>query len=117
MTAMTMPATAPEETPDAGATLEATAVAEEVAITDATPPIVDTLEVARGLVDVDSTNPVARTNVVFAVSVLIRDVVPAFVLVLVATKSVSQINSLVTRKGKYEQQKIYLPETDLMARR
>ena len=88
---MTMPATAPEETPDAGATLEATAVAEEVAITDATPPIVDTLAVARGIVEVvDSTNPVARTNVVFAVSVLIRDVVPAFVLVLVATKSVSR---------------------------
>ena len=87
---MTIPATAPDETLDAGATLEATAVAEEVAITDATPPTVDTLAVARGIVEVDSTNPVAPTNVVFEVSVLIRDVVPAFVLVLVATKSVSQ---------------------------
>ena len=47
MTAMTIPATAPEETPEEGATLEATAVVEEVAITDAMLAAVDVLAVAE----------------------------------------------------------------------
>ena len=77
ITAMTIPATASDETPEAAGTLEAVAEAEEPGKSSADVLLAD----ANGeAVDVNST-PVARANVVFNVTELLGDVVPAFVLV------------------------------------
>lgn len=115
MTAMTMPATAPEETPEAAGTLEAVAEAEEPgkAIAEAAPAEVLLAEVDEETVEVDC-SPVARANVAFDVTELLRDVVPAFVLVAVMV-CVSQISALED-KETYEQRKKNLPWIDLRVR-
>lgn len=93
ITAMTIPATAPDETLEAAGTLEAVAEAEDPgkAIADVVPAEVLLAEANEETADVDSTS-VARANVAFDVTELLRDVVPAFVLVA-AIVWVSQISS------------------------
>ena len=77
ITAITIPAIAPDETLEAAGTLEAVVEAEEPG--KATAEVL-LAEAVGEVVDVNST-PVARANVVFNVTELLRDVVPASVLV------------------------------------